>query len=481
MKGKLHLVSVGPGFMELIPPLAESALRQSDVIVGYELYLKWIAPWIAGKEIHAPPLTKERERALLAIGLARAGRTVSLVSSGDIGVYAMASLALELMDEAEDFDLAIIPGISAANACAAVLGAPLAHDFATLSLSDLLCPWEWIELRARRLAQADMTIALYNVQSQARPDGIRRILGILLESKSPQTWCGVVRNAWREGQEVRICPLGELPAMQFDMLTTIIVGNRFTRRKGRFLYAPRGYGGWAGEAREPEAPAEPAVWVFSGTSDGNLLAGRIAEAGYRIVVSAASDYGRELAEASCPGAGLRAGRMGPEARKRELAQTGAQAIVDATHPFAEEISRQLIGLARELRIPYLRYERPSPLSAPDAIRCADMPAAARKAIEIGRRIFSRPAQRISPAFCRQKARATGNGSRASCLIPRLSSGRWRPGFRDPVSARCRGRFRAPSMKRSGVIGGLIASSPKTPAKRAALPRKSKQPRRSISH
>jgi len=387
MSGKLHLVSVGPGFATLIPPMAESALRQSDVIVGYELYLKWIAPWIAGKEIHAPPLTKERERALLAIELARAGRTVSLVSSGDIGVYAMASLALELMEDADNFDLAIVPGISAANACAALLGAPLAHDFATLSLSDLLCPWEWIELRARHLAQADMAVALYNVQSQARPDGIRRVLGILLESKHPETWCGVVRNAWREGQEVRVCMLGELPNQQFDMLTTIIVGNRFTRRKGRFLYAPRGYGGWNEAAREPEISEEPTVWVFSGTSDGNALAKGIAEAGLRVVISTASDYGRQLAEASCPGVSVRAGRMGAEARRRELARTRAHAIVDASHPFAAEISRQLIGLSRELNIPYLRYERPSASAGPGAIRCADMPGAARKATELGRRIF----------------------------------------------------------------------------------------------
>lgn len=387
MRGKLHLVSVGPGFVDLIPPLAESALRQSEVIVGYELYLKWIAPWIAGKEIHAPPLTKERERALLAIELARSGRTVSLVSSGDIGVYAMASLALELMEEADNFELAIVPGISAANACAALLGAPLAHDFATLSLSDLLCPWEWIELRARHLAQADMAIALYNVQSQARPDGIRRVLGILLESKSPQTWCGVVRNAWRDGQEVRICSLGELPDQQFDMLTTIIVGNRFTRRKGRFLYAPRGYGGWDEAAREPEISTEPLVWVFSGTSDGNLLAKGIAEAGHRVVVSTASDYGRELAEANCPGVSVRDGRMGAKARRRELARTRAHAIVDATHPFAAEISRQLIGISNDLNIPYLRYERASAPGDSDAIRCANMPAAARKAIELGRRIF----------------------------------------------------------------------------------------------
>jgi precorrin-3B C17-methyltransferase len=387
MSGKLHLVSVGPGSTELIPPLAESALRQSEDIVGYELYLKWIAPWLAGKEIHTLPLTKERERALLAIELARSGREVSLVSSGDIGIYAMASLVLELMEETDTFELAIVPGISAANGCAALLGAPLAHDFATLSLSDLLCPWEWIERRARHLAQADMAVALYNVQSQARPDGIRRVLGILLESKPPKTWCGVVRNAWREGQQVRICTLGELPNQQFDMLTTIIVGNRFTRRKDRFLYAPRGYGGWDEAAREPDDSIEPAVWVFSGTSDGNLLAGLIAKAGHRVIVSTASDYGRELAEASCPGVHVRAGRMGVEARRRELARTQARAIVDATHPFASEISQQLIGLSRELSIPYLRYERASVTPGPGAIRCADMPAAAEKAIALGRRIF----------------------------------------------------------------------------------------------
>ncbi|MGA7902942.1 MAG: precorrin-3B C(17)-methyltransferase, partial [Terrimicrobiaceae bacterium] len=143
--GKLHLVSVGPGFAELIPPMAQSALRASDAIVSYELYLTWIAPWIEGKEIHSFPLTRERERAAKAIELARAGRVASLVSSGDIGVYAMASLVLEEMRKEDHFELKIIPGISAVNSCASLLGSPLSHDFATLSLSDLLCPWEWIE------------------------------------------------------------------------------------------------------------------------------------------------------------------------------------------------------------------------------------------------------------------------------------------------------------------------------------------------
>src|SRR5215469_14958699 len=166
-RGKLFLVSVGPGFIELIPPLAEAALKASNIIVGYDLYLTWIAPWISGKQIHALPLKKERERAVTAIEFARGGQTVSLVSSGDVGVYGMAALALELMSEDDSFQVEIVPGISAASSCASLLGSPLSHDYAALSLSDLLCPWEMIERRARHLAKADLVIVLYNIQSKA--------------------------------------------------------------------------------------------------------------------------------------------------------------------------------------------------------------------------------------------------------------------------------------------------------------------------
>src|SRR5260370_6687314 len=255
-KGKLNLVSVGPGFAALVPAMAETALRESDVIIGYKLYFTWIQPLIEGKEVHSFSLTEERERAQTAIACARAGRTVSLVSSGDIGIYGMAPLVLEEMREEEEFQLQIIPGVSAANSSAALLGSPLGHDFATLSLSDLLCPWEWIENRARHLAKAGLVTALYNVQSQSRPDGVYRILRILLEEKSANTWCGVVRNAFRPDQTVYLCSLAELQERQFDMLTTIIVGNRFTRKKGRFIYTPRGYHGWTlANEREPSPAA----------------------------------------------------------------------------------------------------------------------------------------------------------------------------------------------------------------------------------
>jgi precorrin-3B C17-methyltransferase len=388
IKGKLYLVSVGPGFRDLIPPLAEAALRSSDVVVGYDLYLRWITPWIVGKEVHTLPLTKEKERAGRAIEMARAGHCVSLVSSGDIGIYGMATLALELMEESDLFEVAVVPGISAANSCASLLGSPLSHDFATLSLSDLLCPWEWIEQRARQLARADLVVALYNVQSRQRHDGIYRVLRLFREHKAPGTWCGVVRNAYREEQQISICTLEELAGREFDMLTTIIVGNRFTRRKRQFLYTPRGYHAWSETA--PEIPAtlpQGSIWVFSGTSDGNQLANALTQAGYRVVVSVASDYGRETAAGAVSGAVLRAGPLGPEARRRELVESGTAAVVDATHPFAVRISRQLIALCEQTGIPYLRYERPPAPRQETVHYCQSMDEAARVAARLGQRIF----------------------------------------------------------------------------------------------
>lgn len=391
-KGVLNLVSAGPGFEEMIIPRAIAALRDSEVIVAYELYLRWIAPHIAGKEIHSPPLTQERERALLAIEQARAGRRVSLVSSGDIGIYAMAALAFDEMREDDSFEVNVIPGVTSANACASLLGSPLSHDFATLSLSNLLCPWEWIELRASHIAQADLACVLYNVQSAGRQEGVYRILQLMLQHKAPHTLCGVVRNAYRPDQQVAIYRLDELPALQFDMLTSIVIGNRFTQRKRDWIFTPRGYNDWREQERKETPAAAPALpqgatWVFAGTSDGNALAAQLAASGQPVVVSAATEYGGELARQDCPGAVIWAGRQGVEARRQALRDTGARVLVDATHPFATQMSQQLMDLSRELGIAYLRYERPSALDAGDIHVCADMQEAAQRAVAMGSRIF----------------------------------------------------------------------------------------------
>jgi len=387
VSGVLNLVSVGPGTSDLIVPRAREALANSDVIVGYELYLRWIKPWLAGKEVHTPPLTQERQRALLAIEKARIGARVALVSSGDIGIYAMAALAFEEMREEDTFAVNVVPGITAANACASLLGSPLAHDFATLSLSNLMCPWEWIEQRARHIAAADLACVLYNVQSNARTEGIYRVLDILLEHKSPETACGVIRNAYRPEQSVAIHSLRELPALSFDMLTTIVVGNRFTRRKREWIFTPRGYNKWesAERAPDPRLPSH-AVWLFSGTSDGNALARELVERQKSVVVSTASDYGGEIARAGCPGVTVWAGRQGVEARRRALRESHARVIVDATHPFAQQISEQLVGLSQELGIPYLRFERPSAIGS-HALLCDSAAEAAERAIVTGTRIF----------------------------------------------------------------------------------------------
>jgi precorrin-3B C17-methyltransferase len=389
MKGVLNLVSVGPGFSDLIVPRAEAALRDSDVIVAYDLYLRWIEPWIKDKEIHTPPLTQERERALLAIEKARSGAKVALISSGDIGIYAMAALAFDEMREDDEYDVNVIPGITSANACASLLGSPLSHDFATLSLSDLLCPWDWIEQRGRHIAQADLACVLYNVQSAGRQEGVYRILAIMLESKSPKILCGVVRNAYRPGQEVSIHYLEDLPSLQFDMLTTIVIGNRFTQRKRGFIFTPRGYNAWESTTAKPVAEDLPkqALWVFSGTSDGNTLASQLADQGYPVVVSTATGYGGEIAAQNCPGVSVWAGQQGVEARKQALQQHQARALIDATHPYASLMSEQLMGLSKTLGIPYLRYERASSFSADSGLLCSSTEQAAEQAMALGRRIF----------------------------------------------------------------------------------------------
>jgi precorrin-3B C17-methyltransferase len=394
MSGVLNLVSVGPGIGEMIIPRAVQALQESDVIVAYELYLRWVQPWIAGKEVYSPPLTQERERALLAIDKARNGQRVALVSSGDIGIYAMAALAFEEMREDDTYEVNVVPGITSANACASLLGSPLSHDFATLSLSDLLCPWQWIQDRARHIAQADLACVLYNVQSAGRQEGVYRILNLMLESKAPHTLCGVVRNAYRPGQEVSIHRLDELPGLKFDMLTTIVIGNRFTQRKRGFIFTPRGYNNWdaqadAGIAADGKAELpQGALWVFSGTSDGNALARELASKNTPVVVSTATEYGGDIALADCPGAVVWSGRQGVEARRQALRDAGAKLLLDATHPYANIMSEQLIALANELSIPYLRYERPAEAVDADVQLCATPADAAQRAIAAGKkRIF----------------------------------------------------------------------------------------------
>jgi precorrin-3B C17-methyltransferase len=242
--GNLFIVGLGPGARATMTGQALEALRRSQVIVGYSGYFDSIGDLLEGKECIALPLGAERERAHLAIQRAREGESACAISSGDAGIYGMASLVLETLQatgDVSDLEVTVIPGVSAVNACAALLGAPLGHDFAVVSLSDLLTPWPQIEHRLTAAATADFVLVLVNPRSQRRDWQWRRAGDILLQNRLPETPVGIVRQAYRAGQSVEITTLGRMTEAAVDMFTTVIVGNSQTRRIGDSLVTPRGY------------------------------------------------------------------------------------------------------------------------------------------------------------------------------------------------------------------------------------------------
>lgn len=238
--GHLALVSLGPGDPDLVPPLARRALTRAEVVVGYARYVDLARPLLRrGTTVEPSPLGDEITRAERCLELARQGRSVALVSSGDIGVYAMASPTLELAGG--DVTVEIVPGITAAPASAALLGAPLGHDHCTLSLSDLLTPWKVIRRRIRAAAEADLVLALYNPRSRNRDWQLEEARALLLEHRPADTPVGLVRNAYRTGQQVRLTTLADLDVDTVDMLTVVIVGSSRTRVVAGRMVTPRGY------------------------------------------------------------------------------------------------------------------------------------------------------------------------------------------------------------------------------------------------
>jgi cobalt-precorrin 5A hydrolase / precorrin-3B C17-methyltransferase len=239
-RGRLSLVGLGPGDDGLIPTLTREALAASELVVGLEQYVDRVRHLLRpGTRLSTPPLGSEVERAKEALAEARAGGSVALVSSGDAGVYAMASPALELAGE--DVEVIVVPGITAAQAAAALLGSPLGHDHCSISLSDLLTPWEVIQERVRAAAEADFVVSLYNPRSKGRDWQLGKAREILLEHRPPDTPVGVVREAYREGQEVRLTDLGSLRPEDVDMLTVVIVGSSRTEVRAGRMVTPRGY------------------------------------------------------------------------------------------------------------------------------------------------------------------------------------------------------------------------------------------------
>ena len=239
--GKIYVTGLGPGAGGQMTLQAHKALERCTVIIGYTVYIDLVREQYPDKIYLSTPMRKETERCRMAFEEAAKGQEVAMVCSGDAGIYGMAGLIYEVGEAYPEIPVEIIPGITAASGGAAVLGAPLMHDFAVISLSDLLTPMETIEKRLRAAAEADFVICIYNPSSKKRADHLRRACEILLEFRSPDTVCGTVKNIGREGESYEILSLEMLKDRQTDMITTVFIGNSQTRRIGSKMVTPRGY------------------------------------------------------------------------------------------------------------------------------------------------------------------------------------------------------------------------------------------------
>lgn len=240
----VSVVGLGPGNAQFLTAQAQAALQNADVLCGYTVYIDLVRPHYPEKEVYTTGMTREIDRCRWALEAAQSGKAVALVCSGDAGVYGMASPLLELAGAYPDVEVEIVPGLTAALSGAAVLGAPLAHDFCVISLSDRLTPWEVIEKRLACAAAGDFCVALYNPSSKGRADYLAKAVRILrANGKTDETLCGVVRSIGREGQSSCLLTLAELEQTVVDMFTTVFVGNAATQNLRGKMVTPRGYRG----------------------------------------------------------------------------------------------------------------------------------------------------------------------------------------------------------------------------------------------
>lgn len=238
---KLFVVGLGPGGADGMTVRAKNVLQASDVIVGYTVYIDLVRADYPDKEFLSTPMRKEVDRVRLALETAVQGRTVALVCSGDAGVYGMSGLCEELLPQYPGVELETVPGVSAVLSGAAILGAPLMHDFAVISLSDLLTPWETIEKRLLMAAEADFVICLYNPSSHNRHDYLARACDLVLQFASPETVCGIARSIGRAGEQTQVLTLKELRDTEVDMFSTVFIGNSRTKNINGKMVTPRGY------------------------------------------------------------------------------------------------------------------------------------------------------------------------------------------------------------------------------------------------
>lgn len=238
---KLYVIGIGPGEYEQMTLKAIHAMEKSEVIIGYTVYVDLVKEHFPGKEFLTTPMKKEVDRCVMAFEEAKKGKVVSMICSGDAGVYGMSGLMYEVGVNYSEVELEIIPGVTAATGGAAVLGAPLIHDFCLISLSDLLTQWEKIEARLLAAAEADFVVCLYNPSSRKRSDYLQKACDLMMQYKSPETVCGIVSYIGRDGEHYEVMDLKTLRDTKVDMFTTVWVGNSQTKEINGKMVTPRGY------------------------------------------------------------------------------------------------------------------------------------------------------------------------------------------------------------------------------------------------
>ena len=237
--GKIYVVGIGPGKKADMTFKAYEAMGKSDVIVGYKTYTDLVKEYYPDKEIVSSSMMKEVDRCTDVLKMAKDGKNVALISSGDAGVYGMAGIMLEIADD--EIEVEVIPGVTATNAAAAITGAPVMHDYVTISLSNLLTDWELIKKRLELAAQGDFVVSIYNPKSRGRITQIEEAQKIMLKYKPKMTPVAIVRNARRENEEYVVTTLEEMTKHEIDMLTIVIIGNSNTYVKNGKIITPRGY------------------------------------------------------------------------------------------------------------------------------------------------------------------------------------------------------------------------------------------------
>ena len=351
---KLYVIGIGPGAREQMTVRADRILRESQVIMGYTVYVDLVKEVYPQAEFRTTPMRQEKERCEMALKAAQDGRKTAMICSGDSGVYGMAGLVLQMAEAYPDVNVEVIPGVTAALGGGAILGAPLGHDFAVISLSDLLTPMEVIEKRLRAAAEADFIICLYNPSSRKRHDYLERACRILLEYKSGETACGYVQNIGREGEAVHLLTLAELEKTQVDMFTTVFIGSSRTSFQNGLLVTKRGYEKRVAVNRAG-GKEKLRILLFGGTTEGRELAQRLLTLPVIFKVSVATSYGEEMLQ-ELPQETILAGRMDRTQMEQEM-EKGYDLVIDATHPYAAEVSENIRQAAQQEQIRLLRVCR----------------------------------------------------------------------------------------------------------------------------